>query len=287
MRRRTRPSPVHDTAAVKALIAAVHYELVPMKSIDQAIADLPPAARVSITCSPVHGLEPTRTHTEQLLAAGHHPVPHLAARMVTSEQEATDLARWVRSLELEEVFVIAGDATEPHGPYEGAVPFLRDFLAADPGVAAVGIAGYPEGHPAIGPAAVTEHLVAKAALIRDAGLDGWISTQMCFDERAITTWIHQIRACGVDFPIRLGIPGAVETSRLLKLGARLGIGASLRYLRKNRAAVTKLAGPGRYDPTGIVTAVCAAGGDDLGIEALHCFTFNAVDTTRKWVEADR
>ena len=80
--------------------------------------------------------------------------------------------------------MIAGDATEPAGPYEGALPFIRDLLDADPGVARVGFAGYPDGHAFIDAAELAEQLHAKQALLADAGVDGWISTQMCFDARS-------------------------------------------------------------------------------------------------------
>ena len=96
--------------AMRDLVSDLHYEIVPMKSIDQAIADLPAGAHVSVTCSPVKGIAATLEYTEQLLALGHRPVPHFAARLVEGTAEADDLARWVRDHGLAEVFVIAGDA---------------------------------------------------------------------------------------------------------------------------------------------------------------------------------
>jgi methylenetetrahydrofolate reductase (NADPH) len=85
-------------------------------------------------------------------------------------------------------------------------------------------------------------------------------------------------------PIRLGIPGVVDRTRLMTMGARLGVGTSLRFLSKNRSTVMKLMAPGGYDPTDLVVAL-ADDATALGIEALHSFTFNAVADTRKWQEA--
>jgi methylenetetrahydrofolate reductase (NADH) len=65
------------------------------------------------------------------------------------------------------------------------------------------------------------------------------------------------------------------------MGMKLGIGASLRYLRKNRAMVSTLAAPGRYDPLGVLVPM-AADFDPLGITALHVFTFNQVANTVAW-----
>jgi methylenetetrahydrofolate reductase (NADPH) len=269
---------------MRELVRNVHYEIVPMKSIDEAIAALPPEAFVSVTCSPAKGIAATQQYTEQLLELGHRPTPHISARLVESEVHAKQIATWLREQRLEEVFVIAGDATEPAGPYEGALPFMRDLIDADPGVNRIGFSGYPDGHAFIDATIVTEQLHAKQALLAEAGLGGWISTQMCFDEQQIHDWLQRERGAGIALPVRLGIPGVVDRTRLMTMGTRLGIGTSLRYLSKNRSTVMKLMSPGGYDPTDLVVAF-ADDAPELGIEALHSFTFNAVADTRKWQEA--
>ncbi len=270
--------------AMRDLVIDLHYEIVPMKSIDQAIADLPAGAHVSVTCSPVRGIAATLEYTEQLLALGHRPVPHLAARLVEGPAGAADLARWFRDHGLAEVFVIAGDAPEPVGDYDGALPFIRDFLAADPGVERVGVAGYPDGHALVDSEEISRQLHAKQAVLVDAGVGGWISTQMCFDDDVIRGWIGRERAAGISLPIQLGVPGVVDRARLMTMGTRLGIGASMRYLAKNRSTVMHMMAPGGYDPTDLVVAF-ADDAEELGIEALHSFTFNAVADTRAWQEA--
>jgi methylenetetrahydrofolate reductase (NADPH) len=107
---------------------------------------------------------------------------------------------------------------------------------------------------------------------------------MCFDEAQIRAWIETERAAGLTFPVRLGVPGVVDRARLMTMGTRLGIGTSLRYLSKNRSTVMQLMAPGGYDPTDMVVAF-ADSAKQLGVEALHSFTFNAVADTRKWQEA--
>jgi methylenetetrahydrofolate reductase (NADPH) len=275
---------VASSPAMRELARNLHFELVPMKSIEDAIDALPPNADVSITCSPVKGIAPTQECTERLLALGHRPTPHIAARLVESPVQSKQIATWLRDQHVPEVFVIAGDATEPAGPYEGALPFMRDLLEADPGVARVGFAAYPDGHAFIDAAELDEQVHAKQSLLGDARVDGWISTQMCFDADRIRDWLTGQRAEGLTLPIRLGVPGVVDRKRLMTMGARLGVGTSLRFLSKNRSTVMKLMAPGGYDPTELVVALA----DDalpLGIEALHAFTFNAVADTRKWQEA--
>ncbi len=282
--------PATDTAdgsystAMGELVANLHYEIVPMKSIDQAIADLPPAAHVSVTCSPARGIAATLDYTDQLIGLGHQPIPHIAARMVESVDDAAKLAGWMREREVPEVFVIAGDAPEPAGPYHGGLEFLRDFLDAEPGVQRIGIPGYPDGHGTVPIEVVNEQLRRKQTLLADHGLGGWISTQMCFGESTIRSWLERERTDGIFLPIRLGVPGVVDRTRLMTMGTRLGIGTSLRYLSKNRSTVMHLMAPGGFDPTDMVVAF-ADDAERLGIEALHSFTFNAVAETRAWQEA--
>ena len=271
-------------SAMRDLVQNLHYEIVPMKSIDEAIAALPPGCHVSVTCSPVKGIAATLEYAGQLSEAGHLPVPHIAARLVADAAEAAEIAGWVRDHGITEVFVIAGDAPEPVGDYAATAPFLRDFLAAAPGVERVGIAGYPDGHALIDDDELTRQLHAKQALLTEFGVGGWISTQMCFDDDTIRAWIERERAAGITLPIRLGVPGVVDRARLMTMGTRLGIGASMRYLAKNRSTVMHLMAPGGFDPTDIAVAF-ADDADRLGVEALHSFTFNAVADTRVWQEA--
>lgn len=272
------------TPAMSRLVSNLHYEIVPMKSIDQAIDDLPPSAQVSVTCSPAKGIVATLECSERLLRLGHKPVPHLASRLVESAGHTAELAAWLREHALREVFVIAGDAPEPSGPYEGSLAFIRDLLDADPGVEGIGIAGYPDGHSMMDASLVSEQLHAKQALLAEAGMGGWISTQMCFDDATIRSWLETERAAGINLPVRLGVPGVVDRARLMTMSTRLGIGASMRYLSKNRSTVIHLLAPGGFDPTDIVVSF-ADSAAELGIEALHSFTFNAVADTRAWQEA--
>ena len=267
-------------AARASLVAHARWELVPITSIEPAIAALPAGSRVSVSCSPAKGVDVTLDVCARLLDAGHDAVPHVAVRMVDGPDHVARIAAWTARHRPRELFVIAGDAEVPTGPYDGVVAFLRDFLGHGP-AATIGVAGYPDGHPLIPAAVQQEHLRAKQELLRSSGIGGYVSTQMCFDVPGILGWADSIRADGIVLPIRLGIPGVVDRARLLTLGTRLGIGQSLRYLRKNRAAVGRLVAPGGYDPTVLVDGV-AARAAELRIDSLHVFTFNAVAPTLDW-----
>ena len=121
----------------------------PMKSIDQAIDDLPPAhtcrsrARRS-RASPPRSSTPSGCSDS---AIGRFPTSRRGSSRGRTRRPSSPAG--FASTSSAEVFVIAGDAPEPAGPYDGALPFIRDFLDADPGVERVGIAGYPDGHALI------------------------------------------------------------------------------------------------------------------------------------------
>ena len=265
----------------RQLVDDMIFELIPLKSADAAIEALPANSKVSVTASPVKKLDATVELTDRIRNAGHRPIPHLSARLVEGPGHVERLARWLRTEGHETVFVIAGDAEEAIGPYEGAHAFLTEFLAQDSGVTRVGFAGYPDGHAFIPTEICHEQIHAKQALLAEAGVSGWVSTQMCFDIDLITGWLRSERDAGLTVPVHLGIPGVVDRTKLMTMGVRLGVGASLRYLKKNRAAVTKLLSPGVYDPDDILQLM-AEHLEALDIEALHVFTFNQVEATQDW-----
>jgi len=269
--------------AVRALAAEVRYELVPLKSVEAAIDALPAGSPVSVTCSPTKGVDTTLELTARLIDLGHDAVPHLSARMVEGPTHVDRIAEWLRNHSCEEVFVIAGDAAAPHGPYHDGLAFLRELFERETPLQRVGVPAYPDGHPLIDSGALAGALHDKQVLIADAGLRGSVTTQMCFDASRIRSWILDVRAAGLTMPIDLGVPGVVDRARLMSMGVRLGVGASLRYVRKNRA-VLKLVGPGGYDPTELV-AELAEDAEELGIEGLHSFTFNSVAETAAWQSA--
>ena len=276
--------PVTDSPAMqyrRQLVETMSFELIPLKSVEQAIEALPPNSNVSVTASPVKGLDATIALTDRIRDAGHRPVPHIAARLVEGPERVAALAKWFRTEGYDTIFCVAGDAATAAGPYEGAHAFLTDLLAEDHGLKSIGVTSYPDGHPLISREICHEQLHAKQALLAEAGVDGWASTQMCFDTDLMTSWLRSERDAGLTLPIHLGIPGVVSRTNLMKMGARFGVGASLRYLQKNRTAVIKLLAPGAYDPDDILEPMVNEL-EELNISGLHVFTFNQVATTEEW-----
>ena len=96
--------------------------------------------------------------------------------------------------------------------------------------------------------------------------------------------MRQVRGQGIEMPIHLGISGVVDKTKLLTMGARLGIGQSLSYLKKNKAAVAKMLTATSYDPNDLLIPL-SEDMLNLGVDGLHVFTFNQVEATNDWREA--
>lgn len=270
--------------SVRSLVESMHYEIMPTDKVAAQIALLPVARTVSVTCSPKKGIDATMAVAASVKAAGHHPIPHFAARMVESRDHFSRICAWIESAEIRQVFVIGGDAElDPARPYPNATSLIAELAKAKVGIRTIGSAAYPDGHASIASDVLRNELSMRQDLLAEAGISGWLSTQMCFDAAQLVTWLESTRNDGIATPIHLGVPGALDTTKLLTMGMRLGVGASLRYLTKNKSSVSRLVSPGGYDPMELLSEVAGSIGE-LGIEALHVFTFNQVASTNAWRE---
>lgn len=281
MSRRAAEESAEDQHHRLSLVAGMTYEIIPLKSAADAIAGLPSGAKASVTCSPTKGIDATIALTDQIRARGHRAIPHIAARMVEGPQQVARIAQWLRSEDIDELFLVGGDANAAAGPYLDAMSFLRALLDADSGLRTVGVTAYPDGHPAIDPGVLHEALMAKQQLLAEAGIAAYASTQMCFDPRRIDEWLQAERAAGFELDVHLGLAGVVERAKLMSMGVRLGVGTSLSYLRKNRSALTQLLTSPTYEPNKLLEPMSPIL-KVAGITGIHCFTFNQVAATAAW-----
>lgn len=266
---------------LRTLLDGAVYEVIPMRSAFERASLLPAGASVSVTASPTKGMEATVALAEALAAAGYRAVPHLSARMIASRHELAGILERLAAAGVDRALVVGGDATEP-GEFPDAPALLEAMDGMGHHFSSLGITGYPEGHPFISETALAEALKRKEPYATS------ISTQMCFDVDRIRRWVSGIRSEGIALPVVVGIPGAVEMAKLLTIGARIGVGASLRYLAKNRRALAGLLRPGHFTPDDLLRRLAPLAEDPvLDLTGLHVFTFNQVEETLAWFEAAR
>jgi len=218
----------------------------------------------------------------RLLALGLTPVPHLAARGLTGMDElAGDLPRYAEA-GVDTVLLIAGDLSEPAGPFINTLEVLDTGLLHANGICNIGVAGHPEGHPHADEDELFSALAAKQDYAHATGADMWITTQFLFEAGPLAAWDQRLRAAGISLPVRAGIPGPARLSTLVSFALRCGVGASARMLTRRPSAM-KLLGRWTPDPlTGEIAAHIAANPETL-IEGLHIYTFGGVDAALEWV----
>jgi methylenetetrahydrofolate reductase (NADPH) len=254
----------------KDAVARVRVEVVPSADL---LTQLPMAfdvpGAVSVTCLPHHGPARTVEAAVHLARLGYHTVPHLAARSIASQAELHSLLLQLQGAGVSELFLVAGDRRMPAGPYSWSGPLLEAIKAYSPGFS-IGIAGYPEGHPQLSQEQLVSSLEIKAPMASS------LVTQMCFSAEAISQYLRTIRRNGVELPVWVGVPGPVSVKKLVSMGARLGVGRSLKLARRTgmAGALWRRGDFLNYDSARLIRDVDRELAGDPLFAGFHIYTFN-------------
>lgn len=252
------------------------FEVLPLDQSEEEGARLPSPVRLTVTCSPKHGPDRTLEVARNLADLGHTLTMHLAARMVRDRAHLDRLLAGTGEAGIDDLFLIGGDATPPHGPYSSAVDLLPVISDHPRRPGRIGIAGYPEGHPQIDADTLAQALQQKSVLA------DYITTQLCFDTDALLAWVANTRRRGVTLPLLLGVPGAVHRARLLKVSMRIGVGPSLSFLRRQHGLRHLLSHP-TATANHVYDALLPRLNDpELNIIGFHIYTFNQLVDTWTW-----
>ncbi|MFI7400489.1 5,10-methylenetetrahydrofolate reductase [Streptomyces sp. NPDC049541] len=270
-----------DATGLRALLDGVRYEVLPAKATeDKVLAHVPRDVVVTVTASPVKGLEPTLELTGRLAAHGYRVVPHVPARLLRDEVHLKEVVDRLREAGVDDVFVPAGDADPPAGAYDGALPVLRRLTELGEPFAQVGITGYPESHPLI-----HDDLTIQAMWDKRAHAT-YIVSNLCFDPRVLGEWIARIRRRDVTLPVYVGVAGPVQRTKLLAMATKIGVGESTRFLTKHASWFLRFAAPGGYSPDRLLQrSEAALTAPSAGVAGLHVFTFNQIAETEAWRRA--
>ncbi|MFF1255191.1 methylenetetrahydrofolate reductase [Pseudarthrobacter sp. NPDC058329] len=248
----------------------VRIEIIPAQGIvEQVQALVPKTTALSVTCLPHHGIERTMRTAVELSDAGYKVIPHLAARGIRSRSELTEIVRGCDAAGIREVFVIGGDRKQAAGVYDSALPVLEDIAQYTGGMLRAGVAGYPEGHPLVSPVDLLDGLLAKQHLATH------VVTQMCFAAAKIHDYAALLRREGVRLPVWAGVAGSVPRTRLVALGAQIGVGSSLKFLSRKGPLARKLLSGDRYSPDSLIAGLTSRPGTIAGI---HLYSFNSLDS---------
>lgn len=214
------------------------------------------------------------------------PVPHLTCVLQTEDEVRGILERYAQA-GVTNIMALHGDPPRDVTDYNrdrdafryaaDLVRFIQRFgdegLHPDGGFG-IGVAGFPEGHPATPNCLVhMDHLKAKV----DAGAD-WICSQMFFDNRAYFDWCERCEIAGITIPRLAGIMPITSIKgmkRMSELAAGTNFPAALQ-----RAIYRAQNDPEAVERVGIhwATEQCR---DliDHGVDGIHFYTLNRSNAT--------
>ena len=254
-----------------------YMEIIPVPGIEDRIGTLQPNMHVAVTCSPTKGVDTTLELSEKLIAQGFQVIPHISAKSVTGEKHLETIIKKLDELSIESVFVPGGDGPEPLGEFNNAYDLLKALQKSGHNLKKIGIAAHPEGHPDI------SNKILMEALEKKKGLADYIVTQMCFDANILGDWLVRINQQGIHLPVWVGLPGVIERGPLLRTSLRIGVGDSLRFLKKKSKVATELMKSSIYNPEKLVTSISEYKDiADTNLAGYHIFCFNQIEITEEW-----
>jgi methylenetetrahydrofolate reductase (NADPH) len=209
------------------------------------------------------------------------PTPHLTC-VLHREEEIQEILERYAEAGVGNIMALGGDPPADRADYDRAgdafqhaadlVRFIRRFNDGgshpDPQGFGIGVAGFPEGHPATPNRLVEmDHLKAKV----DAGAD-YICTQLFFDNRDFDDFRERCEIAGIRIPIVAGIMPVTTTAGMKRM-AELALGA--RFPAGLQRAIARCTDDPAVERVGThwATEQCR---DllDHGVAGIHLYTLN-------------
>jgi methylenetetrahydrofolate reductase (NADH) len=251
--------------------------------LDELRDSFKPGTDVTITFLPGDNYRHNIATAIALRRAGFNPVPHIAAREIASREALDDfLARAHLEAGVSRILLIAGDVARVRGPFKSSSDIRLSGLIEAHGIAAVSVAGHPEGHPYLDTAETLDILEGWRDWGRGAGIDVSVVSQFCFESAPILGWMKALDARGIDLPVVVGIAGPATPATLMKFALRCGIGNSMRAVRSQISRFGRLLTDTGPDDVvrGLREAPAAA---TAKVSGFHFFPFGGLRKTGFWL----
>jgi len=275
-----------EAAAIRELGAngSVEMSVHDVAALAECGALLPAGAQVFLSRLPKQTWQETIAGAGAIHAAGFEAVPHVPVRALEGEKELRWLVEGLAAQHVQHVLLIAGDVPQATPAYGATIDVLRTGLLEQHGIRRVSVAGHPEGHPRVGADELRAAELQKYRHAKEAGLDLTFVTQFAFDSQPILRWASQLRASGIDSPVRAGLAGPAKLTTLLKYAVRCGVGASLRALGERASGFGRLMS--EDGPEQLVRELANAEGR-VALASIHLFSFGGLLRTCRWLCAVR
>lgn len=245
---------------------------------------LPSGTTVYVAHTPKATVDDVVRVASKVRAAGLGASPHIVARRIASERILRDALGRLRDAGVDQVLLVAGDLTPPAGEFTSTLEILACGAITDCGIRKVGVAGHPEGHPAVGPEVLWSALQAKQAFADRSGTAVHICTQFSFNPGAVGTWDRELSEHGIRLPVHIGIAGPTPLPKLIKFAVQCGIGASLGQLGKGLGLVGRIAGLAMSPDEMLIGLVQgSASRGETHLAHPHFYAFGGVMATARWL----
>jgi methylenetetrahydrofolate reductase (NADPH) len=251
--------------------------------VEAAATVIPPGTRINVTFLENEDLAMRTAAAAAVKRLGFAPVPHISSRRIKSQEMLEEYLEALRDVGASEnVLVIGGDPTVAMGPYTESLAVIESGLLQQYGVRHISMGGHPSGDPNIPADVLIPALQKKAAALAKADIPGTIITQVDFDVDRVLAWIAEVRAAGVELPVRVGVPGPASVKLLLGFASRLGLSTSTTIAKKYGLSVTNLLG--KAGPENFIRDLQSGlDPDKHGEVKLHFYTFGGFKTTAEWI----
>ncbi|MDN2711449.1 methylenetetrahydrofolate reductase [Janthinobacterium sp. SUN118] len=257
-----------------------------MPALSAAASRIVPASTIAIPYLPREDDAARLAAARIVRTLGFEPMPHFSARRIASLAAFDSFVqRAVAEAGVERCFVIAGDPSNPMGPFSDSAALIDTGVFERAGIKVIGVGGHPEGHPVMNTAAQWEVLERKCHSIERRGMRPLIVTQFAFDADTVLTWLRALRARGIAHPVRVGVPGPASIAVLARYAALCGVSACASMWSKYGVSIGKLFGTA--GPDLFVERLAAGLTTAHGQVSLHFFPFGGIAQSVKWIEQYR
>ena len=284
-------APIDDEAMAarqleRELAHQASVELTPrqVEAADDLSGHLPSGTRVYVPSIPGSTWRETVDACARLHRDGMVAVPHVDARSVVDMAELHSRLNGFAEASVTDVMLVAGDRKRPLGTFRDTLDILDSGALVEHGMTRVGIAGYPEGHPVVDPAALADSLSRKLEYAAATGTDMWMVSQFAFQAEKVIAWLDAIRRTRESLPVRVGMAGPARLKTVLSFAAHCGVGASARALARRPSALRLL---NHWTPDAMLRTLACHGVASPGspLSGIHLFTFGGLPQTSRWLRA--
>jgi methylenetetrahydrofolate reductase (NADPH) len=245
------------------------------------LALLPPGTAVYVAHTPNATLDQVVQAALAVQRAGFTATPHIVARRINYAHTLRIALARLRAGGVEQILLIAGDAQRASGEFNSTLDVLAAGILDHSGISRIAVAGYPEGHRAVGGSQLWDALKTKQAFAERTGIKISVVTQFGFNADAIAEWERESVRKEIMMPVHVGIAGPTPLSKLIQFAMLCGIGSSLRTVMRNLSAV------GSYSELAITPDQHVMRLMQLPtttrVVAPHFFSFGGALDTARWI----